>query len=206
MKLLQRRGRRIRIDDSAAAFLSETPVFRFSSLLWCYLCFLEWQDLDHAFQGKKFRSPASVIQSDLGTSINMLLSECRNGRWFDVSPLRLFEDEEENDDDSDVSEEKEMHRFGGMMLSMIQCNFLWRPLLWFGLLEGRFGDDLFGHTDLVAVRPTYLGRRIIPTLTRTVHTAMRTATTASFGRNDPCPCGAVKLNGTPMKYKRCCGK
>ncbi|MBU4484429.1 preprotein translocase subunit SecA, partial [bacterium] len=26
------------------------------------------------------------------------------------------------------------------------------------------------------------------------------------GRNDPCPCGAVKSDGTPMKYKNCCGK
>ena len=26
------------------------------------------------------------------------------------------------------------------------------------------------------------------------------------GRNDPCPCGATKLNGSPIKYKHCCGK
>ena len=26
------------------------------------------------------------------------------------------------------------------------------------------------------------------------------------GRNDPCPCGATKLDGTPMKYKNCHGK
>lgn len=27
-----------------------------------------------------------------------------------------------------------------------------------------------------------------------------------IGRNDPCPCGAKKLDGTPIKYKHCCGK
>ncbi|MDD5043267.1 MAG: preprotein translocase subunit SecA [Patescibacteria group bacterium] len=26
------------------------------------------------------------------------------------------------------------------------------------------------------------------------------------GRNDPCPCGATKPDGTPKKYKHCCGK
>ncbi|MDD5527381.1 MAG: preprotein translocase subunit SecA [Patescibacteria group bacterium] len=26
------------------------------------------------------------------------------------------------------------------------------------------------------------------------------------GRNDPCPCGAKKPDGTPVKYKNCCGK
>jgi preprotein translocase subunit SecA len=26
------------------------------------------------------------------------------------------------------------------------------------------------------------------------------------GRNDPCPCGAKKEDGTPIKYKNCCGK
>lgn len=25
------------------------------------------------------------------------------------------------------------------------------------------------------------------------------------GRNDPCPCGATKADGTPLKYKHCCG-
>jgi len=26
------------------------------------------------------------------------------------------------------------------------------------------------------------------------------------GRNDPCPCGATKPDGTPKKYKNCCGR
>ena len=26
------------------------------------------------------------------------------------------------------------------------------------------------------------------------------------GRNDPCPCGATKEDGTPIKYKNCCGR
>ncbi len=29
---------------------------------------------------------------------------------------------------------------------------------------------------------------------------------AKVGRNDPCPCGAKKEDGTPKKYKHCCGK
>lgn len=28
----------------------------------------------------------------------------------------------------------------------------------------------------------------------------------NIGRNDPCPCGATKPDGTPKKYKHCCGK
>ncbi len=27
-----------------------------------------------------------------------------------------------------------------------------------------------------------------------------------LGRNDPCPCGKLRPNGLPMKYKDCCGK
>ncbi|PJE59784.1 MAG: preprotein translocase subunit SecA [Candidatus Portnoybacteria bacterium CG10_big_fil_rev_8_21_14_0_10_44_7] len=27
-----------------------------------------------------------------------------------------------------------------------------------------------------------------------------------IGRNDPCPCGATKPDGTPVKFKKCCGK
>jgi len=27
-----------------------------------------------------------------------------------------------------------------------------------------------------------------------------------IGRNDPCPCGAKKSDGTPVKYKHCHGK
>jgi len=27
-----------------------------------------------------------------------------------------------------------------------------------------------------------------------------------IGRNDPCPCGAKKADGAPIKYKHCCGK
>jgi preprotein translocase subunit SecA len=27
-----------------------------------------------------------------------------------------------------------------------------------------------------------------------------------IGRNDPCPCGRLRPNGLPMKYKDCCGK
>jgi len=29
---------------------------------------------------------------------------------------------------------------------------------------------------------------------------------AKVGRNEPCPCGARKSNGEPVKYKKCCGK
>ena len=28
----------------------------------------------------------------------------------------------------------------------------------------------------------------------------------NIGRNDPCPCGAVKPDGTSVKYKKCHGK
>ncbi len=29
---------------------------------------------------------------------------------------------------------------------------------------------------------------------------------AGTGRNHPCPCGEVRADGTPVKYKRCCGR
>jgi len=29
---------------------------------------------------------------------------------------------------------------------------------------------------------------------------------AKVGRNDPCPCGKLKPDGTPVKYKNCCGR
>ena len=35
---------------------------------------------------------------------------------------------------------------------------------------------------------------------------MKDAEGQKVGRNDPCPCGAKKPDGTPKKYKHCCGK
>jgi preprotein translocase subunit SecA len=29
---------------------------------------------------------------------------------------------------------------------------------------------------------------------------------AKVGRNDPCPCGKKKPDGSPVKYKNCCGR
>ena len=29
--------------------------------------------------------------------------------------------------------------------------------------------------------------------------------TVKIGRNDPCPCGKIKTDGKPIKYKKCCG-
>jgi preprotein translocase subunit SecA len=31
-------------------------------------------------------------------------------------------------------------------------------------------------------------------------------TKKKIGRNDPCPCGKLRPNGLPMKYKNCCGR
>ena len=36
--------------------------------------------------------------------------------------------------------------------------------------------------------------------------AQRTARKLHIGRNDPCPCGKIKANGMPYKYKECCGR
>jgi len=38
-----------------------------------------------------------------------------------------------------------------------------------------------------------------------VEAKIRDATGEKVGRNDPCPCGATKADGTPKKYKHCCG-
>ncbi|MBU1046740.1 preprotein translocase subunit SecA [Patescibacteria group bacterium] len=34
----------------------------------------------------------------------------------------------------------------------------------------------------------------------------RVSKSEKVGRNEPCPCGATKENGNPIKYKHCCGK
>lgn len=39
-----------------------------------------------------------------------------------------------------------------------------------------------------------------------VHIKMKDADGKKVGRNDPCPCGATKADGTPIKHKHCCGK
>lgn len=36
--------------------------------------------------------------------------------------------------------------------------------------------------------------------------AQKTVVNDKVGRNDPCPCGAIKEDGTPVKYKNCHGK
>ncbi len=36
--------------------------------------------------------------------------------------------------------------------------------------------------------------------------AQKTVVSDKVGRNDPCPCGAIKEDGTPVKYKNCHGK
>jgi len=35
---------------------------------------------------------------------------------------------------------------------------------------------------------------------------VKDASGKKVGRNDPCPCGAKKLDGTPKKYKKCCSR
>jgi hypothetical protein len=34
----------------------------------------------------------------------------------------------------------------------------------------------------------------------------KAASLASVGRNNPCPCGKQREDGSPMKFKNCCGK
>lgn len=39
-----------------------------------------------------------------------------------------------------------------------------------------------------------------------VHEKVKDSTGQKIGRNDPCPCGAKNQDGTPKKFKKCCGK
>jgi uncharacterized protein YecA (UPF0149 family) len=39
-----------------------------------------------------------------------------------------------------------------------------------------------------------------------VHEKAKDESGDKVGRNDPCPCGAKKSDGTPVKYKNCHGK
>jgi len=39
-----------------------------------------------------------------------------------------------------------------------------------------------------------------------IHAKIKDGSGNKVGRNDPCPCGAAKPDGTPIKYKHCCGR
>ena len=44
------------------------------------------------------------------------------------------------------------------------------------------------------------------TMGRFCHASQYRGAKMDAGRNDPCPCGRVKEDGTPVKFKRCCGR
>ena len=67
-----------------------------------------------------------------------------------------------------------------------------------------------GNTGVVKVRvdsntKTFTQKKISnPTIIRATNS--ENSEVKKAGRNDPCPCGAVKPDGIPKKYKQCCGK
>lgn len=61
----------------------------------------------------------------------------------------------------------------------------------FALLEGKGADDAQGIGDAVE---TIQRREQVK------------AAQEKVGRNAPCPCGAQRPDGTPVKYKHCCGQ
>jgi len=46
----------------------------------------------------------------------------------------------------------------------------------------------------------------ITSVTDTANVSSTSSQHKDIGRNDPCPCGAKKSDGTPVKYKNCHGK
>lgn len=98
--------------------------------------------------------------------------------------------------------------------------------MWLGLLEGCTEEDAFGLRVLTAVRPTVLGEKILPTIgfrapspslsissedsSMGPETVTERITIANLrnqqkvGRNEPCPCGATKNDGTHVEYKKRC--
>ena len=49
-------------------------------------------------------------------------------------------------------------------------------------------------------------RQLLADQPKTVKAAQKPIISHKVGRNEPCPCGAKKPDGTPKKYKQCCGK
>ena len=75
------------------------------------------------------------------------------------------------------------------------------------LEEARTFSKLFG--DLWNATPREEFNGLTPNekvLTSPFRSVSHDATRVKIGRNDPCPCGAKKDDGSPKKYKHCCGK
>jgi hypothetical protein len=75
------------------------------------------------------------------------------------------------------------------------------------LEEARVFSKLFG--DLWNATPREEFNGLTPNekaLSSPFRSVSHDATRVKVGRNDPCPCGAVKEDGSPKKYKHCCGK
>jgi len=58
-------------------------------------------------------------------------------------------------------------------------------------------------------KPSLLSKRLLRkinsgTMGRFCHASQYRGAKMDVGRNDPCPCGRVKEDGTPVKAKRCC--
>jgi preprotein translocase subunit SecA len=83
-----------------------------------------------------------------------------------------------------VEYKNEAHKAFGQLLSMLDANIAENILK-----SGIQPDKSRKHFDGPATMP-----------------AKQALGGKEVGRNDPCPCGAKHPDGTPIKYKKCCGK
>ena len=56
------------------------------------------------------------------------------------------------------------------------------------------------------LKETQKGMKMAGAEGKTDNASVSTKNKNEVGRNDPCPCGAKKTDGTPVKYKHCHGK
>ena len=73
------------------------------------------------------------------------------------------------------------------------CDFLW-------FAEAILHRSIPGIWEEAAGEGPFPGNRVVPSSLPSSPPATK------VGRNEPCPCGATKADGRPMKYKHCHGK
>lgn len=145
-----------------------------------------------------------TIHETTSQRIAQILAAARNFDWIDpLETINLPGDQTKNDQEREIMTAlMTMHHFN-------ESHYLWQPLHWFGLLEVQMQPWMAGLPILASIRPTPLGRRLLPTLALQDTSAIieeEPLTTPPVGRNEPCPCGATLPDGRPVKYKKCHGR
>jgi len=197
------------VTPDIADFRSASPAEQYAALLWKYLHDLSWPDLEKTSRpGSKIiqmdkiqQDMAKLIQNVTSRRINQILIDS-GPRYHWVDPLATARFPQTKTTDHEQQETEVV------LLTMYAYNetkYLWQPFQWFNLIELQTQPWLANIPMLTNIRPTPLGSRLLPTIAlREDYSENISAPPA--GRNDPCPCGAAKSDGQPIKYKKCHGR